>query len=112
MGTVPLNPEPTYLSVTDVLKTEWRNVSYRQEIGVPRIQIPIYTIDIYILFARMTFKLAANETTSRGGLGPLKNLGTRAFKFVFTRPKSRVPCSKICVRVPIFKRAVPKMNVV
>ena len=30
-------------------------------------------------------------TTSQGGLGPLKILGTGAFNFVLTQPKSRVP---------------------
>ena len=31
MRTVSLNPEPAYLSVIDVLKADWRNVSYRHK---------------------------------------------------------------------------------
>ena len=51
-------------------------------------------------------------TTSRGGLGPPKFFGTRAEKFAFTRQKSSVPCPILLARVPKFRSAVPKMNVV
>jgi hypothetical protein len=52
------------------------------------------------------------ESTSWGGLGPLKILGMRTFDFAFTQQKSGVPCPKKWVCVPKFKRAVPKMTVV
>jgi hypothetical protein len=52
------------------------------------------------------------ETTSLGGLGPLKILGPRPLNFAFTRQKLGVPNPKKWVRVPKFKRAVPKMIVV
>ena len=52
------------------------------------------------------------ETTSRGGLGPPKFFGTRAEKFAFTRQKSSGPCPILLARVPKFRSAVLKMNVV
>ena len=52
------------------------------------------------------------ETTSRGGLGPPKFFGTRAEKFAFTRQKSSRPCPILLARVPKFRSAVLKMNVV
>ena len=52
------------------------------------------------------------ETTSWGGLGPPKFFGTRAEKFAFTRQKSSVPYPTLLARVPKFRSAAPKMNVV
>ena len=52
------------------------------------------------------------ETTSRGGLGPPKFFGTPAGKFAFTRQKSSGLCPILLVRVPKFRSAVLKMNVV
>ena len=40
------------------------------------------------------------------------SFGTRAEKFAFTRQKSSVPCPILLARVPKFRSAVPKMNVV
>ena len=59
---------------------------------------------------RTSFRRA--ETTSRGGLGPLKFFGTRVEKFAFTRQKSSMLCPILLVRVPEFRSALPKMNVV
>ena len=40
------------------------------------------------------------------------SFGTRAEKFAFTRQKSRGPCPILLARVPKFRSAVPKTNVV
>ena len=52
------------------------------------------------------------NTSSFGGLGPPKFFGTRAEKFAFTRQKSSGPCPILLARVPKFRSAVLKMNVV
>ena len=57
------------------------------------------------------FVLAGHFFGGLGGPGPPDFFGPRAKKFAFTRQEIRRAVPKVTARVPIFKSAVPKMNV-